>query len=515
VNEKLALLRNVTLVASASYVESAVGLLAGVLIARTLGPVEYGHYTFGIWLCGALIMAGNNGLPTSSIKFLAEARGAERADFASALANRFMRLQLASSSVVLALFVLVMAVRPVSDWTDHLPLMLAIAVVAVWSRAGFWMRGAIGKGHELFVPENASLALTAMLNLVLVVVLAWYKASVAQFFAAYAVLGVVSNLLIRYLLTKSGVHAHQGPIPDELARRVKRHLLLTGLMLLLVVGTNRSVEMTLLKAYTLPETVGYFAIAGALTKGAVELLAGGMAAVLLPAMSRKFGQGGAHSLGGILSESTRIYWFVGLAIAGLGLTVSAGLVHFLYGQRYEGAIPALQWHLVIGGLLVTNGAAAAALTASDRQLDRIKVYACALAINLIAGFALIPRFGLTGAIASYGVTQVSDMALCWAFALRRTRVRLPFGPMARLSLAATIATALGYVVAEALHQKLAFLGGAAVFLTTYVALSVRLHTWRAGDFEVLASVIGRVPRVGTSLSPRVRALQRYAIAEHA
>ena len=64
--EKIALLRNVALVAMASYVESAVGLLAGVLIARTLGPTDYGHYAFGIWLCGALIMAGNNALPTSS-----------------------------------------------------------------------------------------------------------------------------------------------------------------------------------------------------------------------------------------------------------------------------------------------------------------------------------------------------------------------------------------------------------------------------------------------------------------
>ena len=51
----------------------------------------------------------------------------------------------------------------------------------------------------------------------------------------------------------------------------------TGIMMLLVVATNKAVEMTLLKAYTSAETVGYFAIAGALTKGAVEILAGGMA----------------------------------------------------------------------------------------------------------------------------------------------------------------------------------------------------------------------------------------------
>ncbi len=511
--EKIALLRNVALVAMASYIESAVGLLAGVLIARTLGPTDYGHYAFGIWMCGALIMAGNNALPTSSIKFLAEARGASREDLAAALVRRFLRLQLVSSGLILAIFAVVMAIRPVADWADQLPLMLGIAVVAVWSRAGFWMRGAISKGYELFVPENVALAVTALANLVLVVVLAWKGASVAEFFALYALLGIVSNVLVRYMIRQRGVGPGQAVIPDDVDRRLRKHLMLTGIMMLLVVATNKAVEMTLLKIHTSAETVGYFAIAGALTKGAVELLAGGMAAVLLPAMARRFGEGGAHSLGRMLAESARLYWFVGMAIAGLGLTVSEGLVHLLYGERYEGAIPALMWHLVISGLVVVNGAAAAVLTASDRQMDRIRVILCALIVNLIAGFLLIPRYGLNGAIASFAITQLCDTSLAWWYARRRTKVELPFGPMARITAAGLIATALGYLVAEELHLKLAFIGGAAVFLGTYLPLTVLFRTWRAGDFEVIANVVGRLPRIGAGLSPRVLALRRHAMAE--
>lgn len=511
--DKIALLRNVALVAMASYVESAVGLLAGVLIARTLGPAEYGHYAFGIWMCGALIMAGNNALPTSAIKFLAEVRGATREDLAAALVRRFLRLQLVSSGLVLAIFALVMAIRPVADWADQLPLMLGIAVVAVWSRAGFWMRGAISKGYELFVPENVALAITALANLVLVVVLAWKGASVAEFFALYALLGILSNVLVRYMIRQRGVGPGLATIPDDLDRRLRKHLVLTGIMMLLVVATNKAVEMTLLKIHTTPETVGYFAIAGALTKGAVELLAGGMAAVLLPAMARRFGEAGAHSLGRMLAESARLYWFVGMAIAGLGLTVSEGLVHLLYGERYEGAIPALMWHLVISGLVVVNGAAAAVLTASDRQMDRIRVIVCALIVNLIAGFLLIPRYGLNGAIASFAITQLCDSGLAWWYARRRTKVQLPFGPMARITAAGLIATLLGYLVAEELHLKLAFIGGAVVFLGTYLPLTVLFRTWRAGDFEVIANVVGRLPRVGAGLSPRVLALRRHAMAE--
>lgn len=511
--EKIALLRNVALVAMASYVEAAVGLLAGVLIARTLGPTDYGHYAFGIWMCGALIMAGNNALPGSAIKFLAEARGASRNELAAALVRRFLRLQYTSSGLVLGIFAIAMVIRPVSDWAEQLPLMLGIAVVAVWSRAGFWMRGAVSKGYELFVPENLALAVTALANLVLVGVLAWKGASVAEFFGAYAVLGIVSNALVRYFIRQRGVGPGLGAIPDDVARRLRKHLVLTGIMMLLVVATNKAVEMTLLKIYTGAETVGYFAIAGALTKGAVDLLAGGMAAVLLPAMARRFGEGGAHSLGRMLAESARLYWFVGMTIAGLGLTVSEGLVHLLYGQRYEGAIPALKWHLVVSGLVVVNGAAAAVLTASDRQMDRIRVILCALIVNLIAGFALIPRYGLNGAIASFAITQLCDSGLAWWYARRRTKVKLPFGPMSRTTVAALIATGLGYFTSEVLHQKLAFMGGAAVFVGTYLPLTVLLRTWRASDYEVFADVLGRLPRVGAWLSPRVLALRTHAMAE--
>ena len=510
---KIALLRNVAWVAMAGYIEAAVGLLAGVLIARTLGPTDYGHYAFAIWLCGVLIMAGNHGLPTSSIKFIAEARGSGREDVAAALVSRFTRLQLVSSALVLTVFSVVMATRPIADWSDALPLMLGLAVVAAWSRAAFWMWGSIGIGHEQFAPENLSLAISALLNLALVIVLAWTGATVAQFFALYAVLGVVSNVLLRFMLWRRGIRALPGPIPGELERRMRRHLVLTGIMMLLLVGTNRGVEMTLLKAYVSAEAVGFFAIAGALTKGAVTLLAGGMAAVLLPTMSRRFGEGGPKALGGILIESTRLYWLVGLAIAGLGLTVSEGLVHLLYGNRYEGAIPALTWNLVIAGLMVVNGAAAAVLTASDRQADRIRIVLCALIVNVIAGLLLIPRYGLAGAIASLALTQLFDTALTWFYAFRRVEVRLPVGPMARQALAATVATVLGYVTTEALHLKLAFAGGAIVFVLTYVPLCVLLRTLRASEFEVIAHLVGRLGRPAACVSAQIAGLSRFAMVE--
>lgn len=513
--ERLALLRGVAWVAMAGYVEAAVGLLAGVLIARTLGPTEYGHYAFAVWMCGALIMAVNNGLPTTAIKFIAETRGLGDEATTAALVHRFTRLQVVCSAAVLALFAVAISLSPVPGWRIAQPVMLGIAIVAVWSRAGFWMWGAIGKGHELFGPENIALALNALLNLALVLVLAWKGAATVEFFALYAVLGVAANLVLRGMLRRIGIRGEPGPIPEDLARRMRRHLILTAILILLVIGTNRGVEMFLLKIYAGPEAVGFFAIAGALTKGAVELLAGGMAAVLLPTMSRRFGQGGKAALSTILAESTRIYWFVGLAIAGIGFTASEDIIHLLYGHRYEGAIPALTWSLVIAGLIVVNGAAAAVLTASDRQADRIKIVLVAFVLGLIAGLALIPRYGLPGAIATLAASQVCETALAWFYAFRRVQVRLPVAPMSRQAIAALVSTALATWLTQSLGNLFAFLAGVALFLACYVTMCVLMRTARSSEYELVAHVVSKLGRPGARLSPRIVALSRFALRDPA
>jgi O-antigen/teichoic acid export membrane protein len=497
------MLRNVAIVAFASYVESAVGLLAGIVIARTLGPTQYGHYAYAIWLCGLLVMVTNSALTTSSIKFLAELRGAQKVELAHVLVYKFQRWQTFSGLLVLAGLVVFAEVHGIQGWSDRHLLMLVITVVAVWARAGFWLKGAMGKGFEFFAPENLALALTALLNLVLTLVLAWRHAGVEDFFIGYAALGVCANLLVRWQLRRCGVTAHKGGLPSDLMARVRRHLALTGVMITLSALTSRAVEMNLLQKFVGPEAVAYFSIAGSLAKGALDLLAGGVSAVLLPSMARQYGAGGARSLASSLVQSTRMYWFMGLAVAGLGLTVADGAIRVLYGTRYLNAIPALNWQLLVSGLLVMNGAAAAGLTADDRQFSRIVIIGSVFGFNALAGYTLIPRFGLNGAIASAILTQLFNTVLIWFYTLYLRRAKLMLGLMGRLLLASVGATTVSWLTVRTLGGAWAFIPGGLLFVVLYLGLSVLLRAWLVSDFEVFCSLANRAGRIGRQLAPRI------------
>lgn len=511
--DKLALLKNVAWAGTAGYLEAATGLAAGIIIARTLGPSQYGNYAFAIWLCGILLMTCNHALPSTAMKFIAEARGADRPDVAAALVHRLMRLHAVSSVLVLSAFTAWILFRPIADWQDELPSYLAIALIAIWARAAFWVRSGIAKGFECLAPQSIALGSTAALNIIVIGVMAWRGASTIHFFMAYAVLGVISNLAVTVLLPRYGVRSLDASIPAEMNARFRSHLRLTGVLMLVGLGTAKTVEMSLLKTYATAEVVGYFAIAGSLTKGAIDVLLGGLSAVLLPAMARRVGTGSAESLGRLFSESTRFYFFVGVAIAGLGISVAGELVQDLYGPRFDGAIAALSWLIVIGGLALASAPALALLTATDRQADRIRIVGYSVLFNVVIGVVLVPRYQLNGAIASFGLTTLYQTLLALWYARQSLAAGIPWGALGRIGLAGLLATVGSLSMLQISPPHVAFLTGSVAFLLVYLPLTLIFRVWRAADIEFGIAMLTRMGPTGRRLASGIRLLRRFGAAD--
>jgi O-antigen/teichoic acid export membrane protein len=296
-----------------------------------------------------------------------------------------------------------------------------------------------------------------------------------------------------------------------LIQRLKRHLLLSGGLVVVSLLGDRTVEVLLLKTYSTSEAVGYFAIAGALTKGATYLLAGALSSVLLPAMSREFGVGSGGSVVRMLTESIRFYWFIGLAIAGLGIAVAPGAVRLLYGHQYEAAVPAVMVNLMVSGFVLIAAAFNAFQTSSDQQGDRIKIAALTLGVNAVAALALVPAFGLAGALGSLAITKLSSVCFSWYFVRRAEGMAMPKRSMIRVFVAALVAVGLAEAFQLFVHGRFAFLGGGAVFVVAYVFSSVVLKAWTRSDYDLVAAVIGHAGNAGRGAVALVNAAgQRFS-----
>ena len=91
------------------YTEYLLGMLTSILIARYMGPHDYGIYGLALWLASLGVMLTNGGTTTAMIKFVAELRGKD--DFAlikpvaTYLRRRQIHIQIGVLGIAVLLFV--------------------------------------------------------------------------------------------------------------------------------------------------------------------------------------------------------------------------------------------------------------------------------------------------------------------------------------------------------------------------------------------------------------------------
>jgi O-antigen/teichoic acid export membrane protein len=512
--QRLTVLRSVTMVSAATYVEYALGLVVSIWIARTLGPADFGRYAFTVWLCSWLMTCSNHALTTSSTKFIAEADGAGRPDLASHIAHRLSRYQHMSSFIVVLLFVAaIVIIRPV-EWRGSLWPITILVIVAVVSKANYAMLVAIEKGQESFEPVSIATVLAGVINVGLITAATVAHADMVAFFALFAVACLMLNLINRFAFDRYCRPFSAGPIPDDISKRLSRHLRLTAMLVLLISLRSSTIEVFLLNTYATSTAVGFFAIASTLTRGAVELLSVGLTTTLLPYMAKSFGKSGKEQAARLLTESARFYWATGLVIAGVGLVTTPEIVTLMYGNRYTGAIPAIEAMLVLAGLLLVSNSIGAFQIVVDRQDDRVRISSLALIVNAVFGVALVPFFGLTGAMITYACTRFAELGLAMFYLRKVTGGGLPLTPMARLFAAALLATAVAWLSVAVIPSRFGFIAGGLIFVAIFAPASFVVRYWSDEDCQLMTMITNRLGPPGRTLMRGLTSLHGTAAKAH-
>src|SRR6185437_8577763 len=73
-------LRNTLFSSIGIYTEYFLGMVAAIMVARHLGPTDYGIYGLFIWFASVGVVVTNSGVTNGVIKFVAELRGVGRHD---------------------------------------------------------------------------------------------------------------------------------------------------------------------------------------------------------------------------------------------------------------------------------------------------------------------------------------------------------------------------------------------------------------------------------------------------
>lgn len=502
-------LRAAALIAASTYVTTVLGFAVSIIIARSLGPHDYGQYAYLVWLSGLLITIGNHGLGVSGIRFISECTGRGETEEAKNVHRWLRKQQFFSVIGVLVLFAIFAFFFKPAGWMGTTTMLLLIIGVSVSCKAFYIFNISIAKGYKKFSIESWSNMIMSTAYTAGAGILALMHASLNSFALFFSAISVAYMLLARYFFHKEQIKPGMADCSADTLSRLKPHLTWTIVLVVVAALSNKTMETLLLSSLTGPAEVGYFSIATALTRGGVDLLSSALTTLLMPLMSHAYGEGGIRKVNDILARAIRYFTFMGLLLAGVGLLWSEPGILMMYGHKYEPVINILRVMTLIGGLTLTEGAFGALLSTTDNQKLWAQISIMSIFVSIVMSASLVPLYGLQGAVISHAITRLAIMALMM-WRIRRTmhEIHLPIKAMGKLGLAAVLAGALISPLLLWQHTPTMELACGALFAIAYIPMTFWLGAWSADDLADLQPLLKRLPAPVRSIAQRL-ALARY------
>ena len=486
-------LRAAALIAASTYVTTALGFLVSIVIARALGPHDYGQYAYLVWLSGFLLTIGNHGLGISGIRFISEYIGRGEQAEARNIHRWLRNQQTLSAAVVVVVFAISTYFFRPAGWQGSIFLLLGIIVVSVTGKAFYMFNISVAKGYKQFSVESWCNIIMSSAYTLGAVCLALTHASLIGFAIFFGAISAAHMGTVTYFFKKNGISAGTGQCQSETLTRVKSYLRWTTVLVVVSTLSNKTMETLLLSSLTGPAEVGFFSIATALTRGGVDLLSSTLTTMLMPLMSHAYGEGGIRKVNPILSRSLRYFAFLGLLLAGVGALWSELGVMVMYGEKYTPVVNVLRVMMLVGGLTLTEGAFGALLSTTDHQNLRAQISILSVVVSVLASATLVPIYGLTGAVISHAVTRVLILALLAWRILRSMDVDLPWQALTRLIQAAVIPFGLIGPILWMSNAPVVEFACGALFALTFVPITFLLGAWSQDDLTHLQPVIRRLP----------------------
>jgi lipopolysaccharide exporter len=443
-----------------SALNSALGLLFFILLARLITKTQMGVYAALISTYGVFVVVGTFGLVGAAARFIPKLTAEGSARKASSAAITIIKISVLSSLVASAVYLV---------FAPYFSLVLAkstvyidlfrLASIVILTQALSTVVDGLMQGVQEFtvlaiiriVGQTARIAVTIILLLVgsglTAVLIGWLVSSV-----------FISVLPIPFL------KRHIGLKGDRYAYRpiVDFSIPVLGSTLVAFISSYADLFVTMI--YSLPANVGAYNVAVTASAVLANVIMASVASTLLPALSRAYGRGGLDSVESSFRRASRYVALVYVP-AGVGLAALAQpIVWLMAGRGYQESIFPLAIISISSVALGLATPVTVGLQSLGKTAAVFKITVVALIFEIIAGLVAVPLLGIVGASLARSVFFAST--LIYGVFAARTFMRVSFDRESvwkSLAAAGCMATAL--VVLQALQTSL-------LLLPAYVAAGV-------------------------------------------
>jgi O-antigen/teichoic acid export membrane protein len=472
-------------------VETAIMLVSGILtsivIARALGPVKLGHYTYIAWLVNITASIGALGVPSATSKYMGEYLGRGEAPVARAIFFDTLRLQtcMATLLTLIAICIAWFATAPDMRWTA------VLLSAAMWPAMVIWIPSQANMARENMFANVPSALLSNMIYVIGVILTVIFSRDTVGLAATLLTMRS-AELLMRIVPVLRWMRG----IPYALVPAAVRRRLInfsfqsTILMLLAIIVFDRS-EVILLRYFSDIRQLAFYTVVFNVTER-LRSLPQVFSSAVGATMIAQYGRNPAN-LKSILSGTIR-YLALMAAPVHVGLAILSGpIILFTYGSKYSEAIPLMAVASLLALPRVVLAPVSSLLAATDRQDLSIKWGLWMAALNIALDFALIPKFGGMGAVLANGVAQtVAVVGLCW-FANDAAKLAWPIAALSKIGFASAAMAAAVLFLPHTHSHGLDVLLGICVGIVIFFAMIKMTRVLDETDRDRLALLGNRLP----------------------
>lgn len=462
--------------------------ISGVAVARLLGVEAMGTVGFLVWIALMAAPFVDFGMAPAVARYAAELRGRGEADEARRLSGRLARALIIPVVIALAaVLVIAFAGDTVAQVSDarlpHFVWLLLAALIGLQVFAQFAY--STMRGEQAF-GRMASVSAVSLLLQVLCVGAGGWIFGISGALGGYVAGQIVPAVFAFRLM------ARRGSVAPELVRRVRRFALFAWAAGVASAFVWSRIEIFFLERYWGVEAVGLFTVALALTSLATQapqLLTG----AFLPLLSEQYGRSDIDAMRNACRTGTRL--LAALAFpACLGMAaITPALLPLIYGHDFAGAIPATMILAAAAALSVTTVPATHMVMAAERS-DFIFFSSIIGAIcAVMAGFLLVPAFGLIGAALARAGIQLLMVGIGTWFVWRRLGFEPPVGSLARVFFAATVTAAVAFAAVQVIGGPISLVVALPLAATVYLPALRLFRALPESDRVVLSTVVGGLP----------------------
>lgn len=452
--------------AAGSHVETVLGVVTSIVIARSLGAKDYGAYALLLMWATLAQSLVNSGVTLGAQRFVAQARARGQPGIAAAVAARLRRAQW--MKLVVALVVVAVAL-PIYGRVGTVPVglaVLALVLAAITFRSQYMFSASVCKGAGDFRGVAIIAWAGSGANLVLVCAAGLLAPSMPGFLAAYVLSNLVFLLASHWASRRYFSNPQRHAVPGELGAEVSRHLKIVTVNAVLAQLASSQIEIFFLGMWAQTEEVGFFRLGAMLAGGVVGVVSGVVASVVLPYMSKAVAEG-EQAAARAYVRLTRYLILLAVPVAALTVALSHSVVVTIYGPGFGGASFVLGVAVLALSLADINTPAQAYLLGAGRQYTVLLFTIVALVLKLTLGVFLIHRFGLEGAVASLsGTIVLISVAKSW-LVRRYLKIGFPLATAARAAAFSVLAAAPAVLFTDVFEGVIAIGLGAVLFCPIY------------------------------------------------